>query len=616
MDFFKAQDQAHQKTRHLLLCFSLALLGLVLSLYFLTWLACSWFTPKHFQATLWHPILAFWVVASTTIIVGFSTLFKIHSLSSGGYVVAESLGGRLLLPNTTSPQEKRLLNIVEEMAIASNMPPPAVYLLEEPSINAFAAGFSPSDQIIGVTRGCIETLNRDELQGVIAHEFSHLLNGDTRLNMRLIGVVFGILIISLMGEQLMNSARWMRGSKETDRATIAILFLGLGLLLIGSVGSFFGNLIQAAISRQREFLADASAVQFTRNPRGIVGALKKIGGLPESSLIRNAPAQEASHLFFSNGISGFWHFLLSTHPPLEERIRAIDPEFNGVFPSVNRIQETPASPQQSNTPIQNFSSTEPTFVPSSASIKPSNNTPFIFAPTINEAWKKWLSEADQAWGTLLALLVLESESQRSMTQEWIKNEVPPAVFDAYLKISPKIEVLTTPLRHSIALHSITALRGLSKEQYQQFSWSLEQIIALDGEVQLFEYAIQKMVRRHLEPYFQQRPPTSILYQNWNEIEEHAQLLLSAFTYLQGLDQEKASLAFQKNWLQLALKTGSPLPPESCSLEKIDHALQFLVSASDALKAKIIQACQSIVTDDGVIQDTEATLLLAVTALLK
>src|SRR5208283_107876 len=243
--------------------------------------------------------------------------------------VAESLNGRLLTSNTNNPDERKLLNVVEEMSIASGVPMPKVYVLDnEDGINAFAAGHTPSDAAVAVTRNCMTKLSRDELQGVIGHEFSHILNGDMRLNLRLMGTIFGILCLAIIGRVLLQTAR----GGGRGRGQNPLPLLGLLLLVIGYIGVFFGRLIQAAVSRQREFLADASSVQFTRNPEGITGALKKIGGLGETgSRLSHAHAEELSHMFFGNGVSEPFIGLLETHPPLAERIRVFDANFDGKF---------------------------------------------------------------------------------------------------------------------------------------------------------------------------------------------------------------------------------------------------------------------------------------------
>ncbi len=247
------------------------------------------------------------------------------------------LDGRLINSNATEADERKLLNVVEEMAIASGIPVPQVYLLEdEAGINAFAAGHSTGDAAIGVTRGGMKMLSRDQLQGVIGHEFSHILNGDMRLNLRLMGLIFGILCLTVVGRVLLRT----RGTKNP------LPLLGLALIVIGGIGVLFGRLIQAAVSRQREFLADAASVQFTRNPDGLAGALKKIGGLSSGSKLESPHAQEASHLFFANGLRSSVSGLMATHPPLEERIRALDPAFDGEFPTVTPVIAEPSQPFQ------------------------------------------------------------------------------------------------------------------------------------------------------------------------------------------------------------------------------------------------------------------------------
>ena len=248
------------------------------------------------------------------------------------------VGGRLVDPQTADPAERRLLNVVEEMSLASGVPVPPVYVLDnEPSINAFAAGYQPNQAVVAVSRGCLEYLTRDELQGVLGHEFSHVLNGDMRLNLRLIGIVYGILALSIVGYYVMRSAGWCgflartRTSRGDNGA--AIFLIGLALCILGYLGVLLGNIIKAAISRQREFLADASSVQFTRNPAGLAGALKKIGGLTDGSRIRDAHAHEISHMFFGDAFAGSIFNLFATHPPLEERIRLLDPSFAGGYPA-------------------------------------------------------------------------------------------------------------------------------------------------------------------------------------------------------------------------------------------------------------------------------------------
>ena len=274
--------------------------------------------------------------------VALGSLYKIAELSAGGETVALMMGGRAVDPQTTDLAERRLLNVVEEMALASGIPVPPVFVLEnEPAINAFAAGHQPGDAVVAVSAGALQYLSREELQGVMGHEFSHILNGDMRLNLRLIGVVNGILVLAILGYYILRFGG-LFSAVDPTRTAAARPSSSSGWRWSSSaiLGVFFGNLIKAAISRQREFLADASAVQFTRYPGGIAGALKKIGGLDEGSRIRDAHASEISHMFFGDAFAGSFFRLFATHPPLDERIRALEPDFDGSFPPVEPVAAT------------------------------------------------------------------------------------------------------------------------------------------------------------------------------------------------------------------------------------------------------------------------------------
>ena len=325
MDFFEAQEHARKRTSRLVVLFGLAVLGTIALSYFAAMALLNVERARvlrSFGQLSWFdlPVLA-GVTAVTLAVVGLASLYKWAQFRAGGSTVAEGVGGRRLDPQTVDPHERRLLHVVEEMAIASGVPVPAVYVLDnEAGLNAFAAGLTASDAVVTVTRGTMEKLSRDELQGVVAHEFGHILNGDMRLNVKLAAIVFGILVIGLLGRGLLRgigSSRVRVGSKDTGGLAVA-LAIGLTLMIIGYIGYFFGRLIQAAVSRQREFLADASAVQFTRNPGGIAGALRKIGGYALGSHLATDDAGEIGHFLFAEG---FDHLLFSglfaTHPPLE-----------------------------------------------------------------------------------------------------------------------------------------------------------------------------------------------------------------------------------------------------------------------------------------------------------
>ena len=352
--FYEQQDMARRNTRKLVMLFGLALVAVVVSLDIVAVVLASSLEqgPDGRPAaglplsisnfSQYSGVLAI-TSGATALVVGLASMGRVASLASGGSAVAESLGGRLLDPlNVKDPLEKRLLNVVEEMAIASGVPVPPVYLLDqEEGINAFAAGHRPEDAAIGVNRGTLLALSRDQLQGVIAHEFSHILNGDMRLNIRMMGLLYGLLFLGIIGRTVLRilgdiNYRSTRRSSDDDKKgnPLAVVYLfALAMFILGYVGFFLGRLIQASLSRQREYLADASAVQFTRNPDGISGALKAIGGWVNHATMKSPASMEAAHLFFGDGIKRMMmHSPFATHPPLETRIRRLDPNWDGLWP--------------------------------------------------------------------------------------------------------------------------------------------------------------------------------------------------------------------------------------------------------------------------------------------
>ena len=361
MDFFGAQDGARRRTRRLLILFSVAVAVLVL----LTNLVVALFlsvvgvqfldhAPRLGEpgAALAPGVLGlldpaeFLVVGAVVCAgVGAASLFKHLQLARGGRVVAEMLGGRRLAPDSREPAERRLLNVVEEMGIAAGVPVPPVYVLPEEGINAFAAGHGTGDAVIGVTEGGMRRLSRDELQGVVAHEYSHVLNGDMRLNLRLIAALNGILFIAQAGRVLLRAGRSRGTRRGRGDASAVVLVLGLALLLIGLVGVLFARLIKAGVSREREYLADASAVQFTRNPDGLAGALRQIGGLAAHGRVLDPQAETASHMFLVHALGGRGGGWFATHPPLDERIRRLDPAWNGELP-VLPVEPEPIAPEE------------------------------------------------------------------------------------------------------------------------------------------------------------------------------------------------------------------------------------------------------------------------------
>ncbi|NND01093.1 MAG: M48 family metallopeptidase, partial [Gammaproteobacteria bacterium] len=340
MNFFEHQEKARKQSRWLIIAFVGVALLIVAAVDLVIMAMLALQAPLSqgaaaisqngiqnlFSPEIWasHANLLVASSAATGGVIGLASLGKIASLRSGGSKVALDMGGVLVTPDTHDPLRRRLYNVVEEIALASGTPVPEVYVMEnEPGINAFAAGYTPADAAVAVTQGTLEKLNRSELQGVIAHEFSHIFNGDMRINIRMMGVIFGIMVLAILGRKFLYSSRYRLSSSRNGNGSV-IVMLGISLTIIGYLGLFFARWMKSALSRQREYLADASSVQFTRDPDGIAGALKKIAAYGHSSYLQ-ADAEEVSHMLFS---SGYRTLMFATHPPLTERITRIQRSFD------------------------------------------------------------------------------------------------------------------------------------------------------------------------------------------------------------------------------------------------------------------------------------------------
>jgi len=345
MDFFESQRKARSNSKLMVIAMVLATLAIIIAIDFIVLLFLGWkglaTLASDPNASVMNGLLspgfisqhAGTLLTSSAAVGGLISLCsmgKIMSLRDGGAKVARQMGGDLITPDDTDPLRRRLHNVVEEVAIASGVPVPEVYVMEhEAGINAFAAGYAQSDAAIAVTRGTLELLNRAELQGVVAHEFSHILNGDMRINIRIMGLMFGIMILSIIGRRMLTSGHHNRISSRDGKGASLIVMIGLGVTIIGYLGLFFARWMKAAISRQREYLADASAVQFTREPDGIGNALKKIAVHHQGSFL-SKDSEEVSHMLFGQGEKPmfFGNSMFATHPPILDRIQRIQPGFD------------------------------------------------------------------------------------------------------------------------------------------------------------------------------------------------------------------------------------------------------------------------------------------------
>lgn len=621
MDFFTHQDRARGKTRLLVVYFVLAVLLIALAIYgvlaaLLLNLGEGELRPEDHAAGLLATLVG------TVAIVTVGSLYKTAVLSAGGHVVAEMLGGRLIDPGTTDLAERRVLNVVEEMAIAAGMPVPPVYLLAgEEGINAFAAGLSPGEAVIGVTRGCAERLSRDELQGVMAHEFSHILNGDMRLNVRLIGILHGILLISIIGWYIFRlsarSTARMHFSKKKEGGN-PLPLIGLAVYVIGYVGVIFGNLIKAAISRQREFLADALAVQFTRNPQGIAGALKKIGALAAGSRLVSDNAEEASHMFFGNALRSSWLGLMATHPPLAERIRRIDPSFDGRFepaappprpavaaPSTRRpaLAPTAVSALDGGQAVEHVGHVRPEHIAYAGQI----------LAVLPEGLKAAVGEPYGACAVVYALLLSDDSQTRQRQRDALETLAEPSLASAAEQLRAQVAALPPQARLPLVELALPSLRRLSPGQYQHFSRAVAALAAADQRINVFEFALERMLLKHLSAFFERVPPRRIGYYSLAGVERALAAVLSVLARAGHADESEAARAFDLAARQLRDRKLSlaMLPPERATLKALDEALDQLAAGSPAVKRRVVAACADCIGSDGKVTACEAELLRAV-----
>jgi Zn-dependent protease with chaperone function/uncharacterized tellurite resistance protein B-like protein len=632
MDFFERQETARRNTKLLVVYFVLGVIGIILAVYLAAGLILNGKALRHHSGTalpslLWNPQLLLGTATGTIILIFCGSAYKIMALSRGGSAVAEMLGGRPINSDTSDPDERKLLNVVEEMAIASGTPVPQVYVMDaESGINAFAAGHSTSDMVICTTKGCLKFLTRDELQGVIGHEFSHILNGDMRLNLRLMGLVFGILCIAICGRVLLN----VRSSgREKDRNPLPLF--GIALLVIGGIGVFFGKLIKSAVSRQREFLADAAAVQFTRNPAGLASALKKVGGC--GSQISDANAEDASHLFFANGMAASFSSAFSTHPPLEERIRALDPAFDGKFIPVGpqvAYGDPDQTPQTPRRPVpapqlQDLLGGQALAGGRQAPAMPLTYTMIqVGAPTgrhldyaadlrskLPESLTTAARDPMSAVALIYGILLGREESLRTRQLQQLQQQADPGIYRETMRLLPLLTTLESRVKLPLVSLTMTALRRLSPSQYEQFSRMMQLIIESDQQVELFEYTLQKMVLRQLAPNFQPPTRTIVQYYVLKPLVPDCALLLSALAQVGQEDPAQALKAFRQGTNKLGLPNLELISGSTCSLAQIDAALARLNLAALPVKKIVLDACAETVAADGAIQEEEAELLRAI-----
>ena len=642
MDFFESQDRAKRQTFLLLGLYLLAIAVIIVAIYAVTVLVFAYTDldsrPRNVEAPwetapFWDGVLFAWVAAGTLLVIGAGSGYRIMELRGDGGRVARLLGGTPVTPSSDDPGARRLVNVVEEMAIASGMPIPEIFILEqELGINAFAAGRNPEAAAVAVTRGALDTLSRDELQGVIAHEFSHILNGDMRLNTRLIGLLNGILVIHLIGMIMLRSLFYT--SHSTRRATssgrgrgnggiLAVAAIALALTVIGYLGVIFARLIQSAVSRQREYLADAAAVQYTRNPEGISGALKKIGGLVFKGQVRSAHSVEAGHFFFANALSHSAANLFATHPPLRRRIRQIDPSFDGRFPAVKpSIKPEATRPETRDRPKAAHPIGGRSVIPGAPNIPIRLDLLLASIGTLGDAHRQRAAELlreipepvrDAAHETLGAkavvylLLLSRDESVRGKQLALLKEKADPRVLGELEKLIPLVKSLPPEVRLPLLDISIPALRQLSPEQYDHFKSVITALIEADEHLSLFEFCLEKILFRRFDEHFKGPKKRIAQLHSFRAVADEIALLFSALAHAGEKDTAKAFSAAVARVPMLAGHIGLA-PEDACTPEAIDKALDRLNETSPPMKKRFLQGASLCVASDGNIAVEEGELL--------
>lgn len=612
MNFFEAQARAKSRTGWLLLLFALAVAGIVALVNLLVMAVI--FVNQPSALTFWERFdwqLFGTVGIATVAFIALGSLYKMASLSDGGRVVAEMLGGSLVPRNTDDPAQRRLINVVEEMAIASGIPAPPVYLLGDMGINAFAAGLSPNNAVIGVTRGAITYLSRDELQGVIAHEFSHIFNGDMRMNIRLMGVLHGILLIGLTGYYLLRATRFTSGSRSRDGGNVVLLMLVLGgsLMVIGYVGFFFGQWIKATVSRQREFLADASAVQFTRNRDGIAGALKKIGGAAWGSRLENPSARQYSHAYFSDGVGGFMEELFTTHPPLAQRIKLIDPRWDGDFvePEVQDVAaaRAPADIAVARTAVLAGAVLAGVLTPDDAvatvgKMKQEHvDRARDILASIPAPLHQAAAEPFGARAVIYCLLLDSNTDILAKQRAALDAEADTAVAQLTGQLRGHLPDLPAAARLPLVDLALPTLRTLSRAQYDQFRSVVQALIAADKMVSLDEWTLTHFLMRQLDEHFGLQPPAKARFGMLGDVNREASLLISLVAHAEHHGAaDAAKLAFNAGIAAAGATALKFVPREALKLGELDVAVDKLAELKPLLKPRIIKACAAVIMHDG------------------
>jgi len=641
MNFFADQQRALTQSKRLVLLFGVAVLAIVALVALVVGLVIAGAHGEQTElrtlrlADIIGPV-AVAMLITLAIIVG-ATAFKTLQLRSGGGAVARKLGGTLVDPDTTRADYRRLRNVVEEIAIASGVPVPEIYVLEqEAGINAFAAGYTAADAAVAVTRGTLDQLSRSELQGVIAHEFSHILNGDMRLNIRLMGLLFGILAIAIMARTLLRFGRAGRGNRNGG----AILAAGVAIMIVGYIGVFFGRLIKASVSRQREYLADASAVQFTRDNSAVAGALKKIAALSEGSRLRANDGEEVAHMLFGDGVG--YSRLFATHPPLMDRIKRIEPGFRPeeIADLARQLERTAERASQSaeaataapesagGVRLPGFGKLPgmdalPTGVGGAVILAQIGNpdmADFQQAQALRTALPPALEAAARDSGDapalVLAILVHAADGDGDLHLELIAQQRGTVVRASVEALVQACEQLHPAQRVPLAALAFPALKQQPPEALADFIALIDQLIHVNGEVSVFEYALGSTLRAQLSDSLTPSAARPFGKRELSSTGTEAASVLAVLALLGHADSEQeAALAFTAGLNHALPGSSIPYAPPGDWVAVLDTALPELDALTPEGKSRLLEALVITLSHDGTVTIEEAETLRAVCARL-
>jgi Zn-dependent protease with chaperone function len=630
MNFFKRQAEARRYTAVLIVYLLIAVVLIVVAVNSVVYATVAAGSEQSPNLSAWLQ-LPWWpaITAGTLLVIVSGSLIRLLTLRGGGHAVAELMRAQPVNIGSGDPLERRLVNVVEEMSIASGTPVPDLYVMDqEEGINAFVAGYRPAEAVMVVTRGALENLSRDELQGVVGHEFSHVLNGDMRINIRLIAILAGILTLAVLGRLMMRSLGRSSGVRHSSggrgaQAQLAVFGLGLGLFVIGYIGLFFGRLIKAAVSRQREFLADASSVQFTRNPHGIAGALWKIKAHVRGALLSNAHAEETSHMCFGQNIKMSFGRLMATHPPIEERIRRVDPRFEAKRLAERTEAKPAASPGGAGSGIAaGFAAFpgEAVFAGSGGRVASTVGNPkpehVDYAAAFHRSIPASLLEAARtparAPFVVYALLLGDVAEQRvRVAGALIRHE---SNGDAgFASICDAVSGLGLRYRLPLLELAAPALRRLPLAERKAVIAIAEKLVRIDGKVTLFEFVLLILLKKQLQPGA--FSAEKVIYRRFAPVLPEIRILLTLMSRIGAGNARQSEEAF-KMAMRSFTSVGLAQAAETyCRLESMEGILNKLSGLSPLLKESLIGACADCVLHDGKISLPEAELLRAVAASL-